>query len=321
MYWLFRDHSLSDFIDQLLMVDYGWILIGFLLILLGYLIRAWRWRMLLEPVGYKGSVLPLFYNVMALYLVNLVLPRAGEVYRCGLLYRTDEIPVSASLGTVVTERIVDMLMLLLVTVLAFLVEYDKLNAYTSRIMSQESSGQSGPSLLLYLLITGIAGFVLMIFVYFIFRRKLQHYSLVTKVESFAKNLIQGIISIRSLKTPFRFVFASFALWTVYFFLTYMVMLSIPSTQDLAILAVLSVLAMGGIGMAAPVQGGIGTYHALVAGVLVLYGVSRQDGEFFAAISHSLQLVATVILGGIGMFLSLATAKKKKHATVQHQDRI
>lgn len=321
MYWLFRDHSLTEFIDQLLQVDYGWIMVAFCLILLGYFIRAWRWRMLLEPVGYKGPVIRLFYNVMALYLVNLVLPRAGEVYRCGLLYRTDNIPVSASLGTVVTERIIDMVMLLLVTLLAFLLEFDKLVEYTAGVMNKDSASPDGSSLIVYLF-AGAAGlFALGLLLYFFFRRKLLQYTLFVKTEAFIKDLIQGILSIRSLKSPFLFILASVGLWTVYFFLTYMVMLSIPSTHDLAILAVLSVLAMGGIGMAAPVQGGIGTYHALVAGVLVLYGITQQNGEFFAAISHSLQLVATVILGGIGMFLSLATAKKKQYATVSDKDRI
>jgi hypothetical protein len=226
------------------------------------------------------------------YLVNLLVPRAGEVARCGVLSRTNGISIGHLLGTVILERGIDLLFLLGTILLAFLIENQLFLSLAGQLVDLENLIDK---LLenLPILIGGLSIFV--IFIYLIFK-KFRNHGLVNKFQNFGRQLLSGVKSISTLHNPLGFWASSILIWVIYFLTMYTVSLGIQSTANLTPGQVLLVMVMGSIGMVAPVQGGIGTFHALVAYILIQFGVSESDGKIFAAIIHGTQMILVLFAG-------------------------
>jgi uncharacterized protein (TIRG00374 family) len=265
------------------------------------LIRAERWRMLLRPTNNHISLGGSFLSLLIGYLVNLAVPRGGEVSRCYNLYKLEKTPVEISFGTVVVERIIDVICLVAVIAISFLVEWKKLKAFIDTLALPNSSGSFlSPWKILILL--GMVAFAIGIF-------------LLRKNEKFKKiinGFREGLLAIFQLKNKSLFIFYSFAIWALYFLMTYFVLKAFNETQHLGFSAVMTLFAIGAIAMAVPLPGGAGSYHTLVPmGLVALYNLPKADAIAFVFIFHGWQTLIMILGGVVSLVISYWIIRWKK----------
>lgn len=311
----FRGMNVNNILQGILHADIFWVAVSGIISILAFIIRAYRWNLLIEPLGYSPSLKKTTYSLMVGYFANLAFPRLGEVSRCGALSKAESIPFNKLLGTVIVERLIDVLSLLICMLLAAAIEFKRLgnffseNIFNPIIKKFELLTKSplllGAILILLLALTGVV-------IYFTSKNK--------GMESFVSKLIKGFIdglrSVANLKRPGQFIFHSILIWFLYYLGVYTALYAFPFTSGLGAGAALFLLVAGGIGMSAPVQGGIGAYHLLVSQGLVLYGISQQDGLTFATLLHSLQVLLIIVFGIISLLLLFEGRKKTVTNPVQ-----
>lgn len=316
LWFVLRDVAVGELLDKLDQLNYFWIGLSVFFGLVSYVVRAYRWDFLLAPLGYRPGFFSAFLATMVGYLANLVLPRLGEVVRCGFLKKSDEVPVSTSLGTVVAERVFDFLLLLLVVGLTLVLEFDKLQDFLSEVFS--GGTQEEESSAFWYIVAGLLLVVLLAFWYFWYNReRIRQHSLYQKVTTFLKELIAGVLSVRKMEKPWAFGVATLLIWVMYYLMSYLIVFSMDQTSDISLAAGLAILAMGGIGMAAPVQGGLGTYHLLVSGVLMVYGASKNDAVLLAFVLHTSQTLLVIVAGVISLLISFFRNNSKSAIPVNH----
>jgi len=286
--------------------DKLWLVIMAVIAMVSHLIRAHRWVMLLEPIGYKPKIAHSFYALMVGYLVNLVIPRGGEISRCYNLYKLDKIPVVESFGTVVVERIVDLLCLVLLIALSFTFETGKLIAFVETLPID----LSGQGKIITLLIIGVVAIVIIAMIFWLIRKNEKARNLMSKTwTSFAS----GFKSIQKVRQKKLFILHSFLIWFLYFAMSYAVLKAFPATENLGITAVLSLFAIGAIAMAAPLPGGTGSYHVLVPqGLTFLYGIALSDAVAFTFIFHAWQTALLIVAGAVSLIITSVIVKQKPH---------
>ena len=285
--------------------DKGWLLLMALISMVSHVIRAIRWKMLLTPVGHDTSLTNSMLSLMVGYLVNLVIPRGGEVSRCYNLYKLDKVPVEISFGTVVVERIIDLLCLVILVALSFLLESEKLIDFITTLPISLEAGGSKFAKLFYFILIAAAIFAV---VYFLIKRNKKLNSFVVRTW---KGFKGGMQSVFSVKNKPLFIGYSLSIWLLYFLMSYAVIMAFPSTAELGFRAVISLFAIGAIAMAAPLPGGTGSYHVLVPqGLVFLYGVPETEAVAFTFIFHGWQTLILVVAGAIGLIITSILVKKK-----------
>ena len=267
----------------------GYLLLMVVVAYISHTLRAERWRMLLSPTGHRVTLGNSFLSLMIGYLVNLAIPRGGEISRCYNLLKLEKTPVEVSFGTVVVERIVDVLSLLLVILVAFLVEWDKLIGFVTSLGI--GSGETGSMKVPGWAFGVLAGLALTAVVLYAFRR---HPMLQKVFHGFRI----GLMSVFQLKNVGLFLLYSALIWFLYFLMSYCVLMAFDTTRELGFGAVLILFALGAIAMAAPLPGGTGSYHTIVPlGLVMLYQLPQADAIAFVFIFHAWQTV-TMIAGGV-----------------------
>jgi glycosyltransferase 2 family protein len=282
----------------------GWLVLMAVVSMISHLIRAERWRMLLVPVGRNIKLNHSFLSLMVGYLVNLVIPRGGEVSRCYNLYKLDKTPVEIAFGTVVLERIVDLLCLAILIAISFLLESQKLLAFIDTLPITANSGSSKFIALLY--VGGVALTIFGVFYWLVKKNK--------KLNRFAVKIWSGfkggMLSVFKLENKGLFIFYSVWIWLLYFFMSYAVIKAFPATNELGFQAVISLFAIGAIAMAAPLPGGTGSYHVLVPqGLVFLYGIPQTDAVAFTFIFHGWQTAILIVAGAISIIITTLVVKK------------
>lgn len=313
LFWyVYKDLDLASSVAKLKGANYTWVFLSMFLAIISHLFRAYRWNLLLEPMGSKPTLSRTFGAVMVGYLANLVVPRMGEVSRCGILKKTNSIPMTVSIGTVVAERVIDLLSLLLIVFIGFMIEFDRLNDFLSGFFYGKAQ-MIGENVFFLYILAGVVciGVVVLFLIVRLFKDKIKKNTLFLKIRAFLREVIAGFTSIRRVKNPASFWFCTIMIWLLYFLMSYVMVFALSSTSSLGIGAGIALLIMGGLGMSAPVQGGIGTYHALVTAVLVLYGIQEADGQVFAFLLHTSQTLMVIVLGSISLILTLAIKKQPK----------
>lgn len=293
----FRGISFSLIADQILKAKFLWVFLSFIISALAHVSRAIRWNLLIEPLGYYPPLRKTFYAVMTGYLANLAFPRLGEVTRCGSLTKSEGIPFNKLLGTVITERIIDVISLLICLLLVMVIEFNRLGNFLKeniiKPVVQKIQLIGSP----FLIFIAIIVFVIVVFFVFRYLRKKEN-----RFSNLIKGMTEGILSVRSLKRPWLFVFHSVFIWFLYFLSVYVAFFSMSPTEGLGPGAALFLLLAAGVAMSAPVQGGIGAYHLLVSQGLLLYGLTQEQGLAFATLLHSLQIILSVLLGSVSFLL-------------------
>lgn len=311
LYFAFRNVDFDAFWSKAQTVNFTWVILSIVLSVVAYYARAYRWNILLRPLGYHHlNVHRTTLAILVGYLANLALPRLGEVTRCGMLKRSDDVGVSASFGTVITERIIDLITLIFLIFFVLLMEYDRFVEFLQGAVSglDHVEGLFWKAGILLVAIGGVAVLIL----YFLIKKSI-------KVREFFRQLIEGILSLRRINNLFGFIVSTVVLWVVYYYMSYIIVFSIPETSGLGWMVGVMLLVTSGIALAIPVQGGIGTYHALVSSMFVLYEVELTTGVFLATLLHTSQVVAMAVFGGLALLISLFI-KQRKHEPNQTEDR-
>lgn len=275
--------------------------------LLSHWSRAVRWRMLMQPLDMNPTITNTFLSVMIGYLANLFLPRLGEFIKCTMLSRYEKIPADKLIGTIITERAFDMLCLVIIFFITFLLQIDLANDYVHSLLARMQSGSGEGSSTKYIVLSVL---ILIVGLFFIFRKALGRLAFLQKIKSIFSNIISGIMSFRFMKNKAGFVFHTFLIWGCYLTMIYLGFKSIQETNMLGWNTSFSVLSFGSLGMIAT-PGGIGAYTLLVDEIVRLYGVEKAIS---VAISWIIWLVPTIIIliGGIASLLFIPIFNRHRH---------
>ncbi len=303
LYWTFQGQDIGSLFNNIQQANYLWVLASVLACLIAHVLRAIRWTLLIEPLGYNISTKNAFYAVMIGYLANLAFPRLGEVSRCGVLHKTDKVPMNQLLGTVITERLFDLLLLLSTTLLAILLEFKRISGFIYQHVWLKLETVFADGLVLWM---SLISMVLILFFYVI---RLKIRVLIKPFSNSLKGFKSGLLSFWGMKNKGPFMLLSVLIWFCYFLSTYLCFFALSDTAELSPLAALSALVLGSLGMIVPVQGGIGAFHWMVAEGLGLYGIDKLHGLAFATLIHSTQLLVILIIGGISLIPTLLYRNK------------
>lgn len=309
LFWyLYRDMDMDFLMDNLKSIHYEWIVLSVVVGFLSHISRAMRWQLLVNTLGYKPRFSNSFFSVMIAYLANLALPRLGEVTRPTIVKKYEDIPYTTSFGTIVLERIIDFLILFLLTAVAILSEYivlktflhDNPDVYDKFILIAKIG-----------VIAFVAGVLGLAVFYFFIRKRINEFKFYKKLKELILSFWEGVKTIRNLKSKSLFVFHSLFIWGMYFLSLYFCFLAFGFTEHLGIMAALITFVLGSYGMVAPVQGGIGAWHFMVIATLLIYNVDFESGKFFALIAHGVSTLVVLAGGSVSLVLLPVFNRKKK----------
>lgn len=304
LFWVYRDFDFAKAREVLLHeMNWWWMLFSLIFGVLAQVFRGWRWRQTLEPLDAFPKRSHCVDAIFISYAASLVVPRIGEVSRCGVLAKYDDVSFAKSLGTVVTERLVDTLTILLITGITVLLQMPVFATFLHQ------TGTKIPSLLhlltsvwFYIVLFCLIGVVILLYR---LRKTMFFYE---KVKGFVFNIWEGVMSLRGVRNIPLFVFYTFAIWACYFFHFFFTFYCFEFTCSLGMMPALVMFVGGTFAVIVPTPNGAGPWHFAVISMLMLYGVNVTDAGIFALIVHGIQTFLVVLLGIYGM-LNLKTLKK------------
>lgn len=306
LYWMYRGFDFKQVEDALLhKMSWTWMLLSFPFGISAQVFRGWRWKQSLEPLGEKARSSISIYSIFLSYALSLVIPRAGEFARCGVLKKWDDVSFPKALGTVVTERAIDSLLVLLITALVFVMQIPVfLNFF-------EKTGTSMDSLLCQFtatgyIVTAICGIAVLILAHYLLKRL----AIYNKVKATLGGLWQGIISLKGVRNVPLYIALTLGIWLSYFFHYYLTFQCFEATSHLNLMCGLVTFIVGSIAVIVPTPNGAGPWHFAVKTMLILYGIQANDALFFVLIVHSVQTLLVVLLG-IYAWIALAFTGKVK----------
>ena len=302
LYWVYRDFDFARVGDVLLHgMSWGWMLLSLFFGVMSHVFRGWRWKQTLAPLGAYPRSGNCVDAIFVSYATNLVLPRVGEVSRCGVLARYDGVSFAKSLGTVVTERLLDGVCILLITGGTFLLQMPVFVRFFSE------TGTKIPSLLhlltspwFYVSLFSVIGVGVLL--YYLLRML----SFYEKVKGVVRSVWEGIMSLRQVDHIGLFIFYTVAIWVCYFLHFYLTFFCFGFTESLSLLAGLVMFVGGTFAVIVPTPNGAGPWHFAVITMMMLYGVSDADASMFALIVHGIQTLLVIVLGVYGWLHAMWT---------------
>ncbi|MDQ0477384.1 MULTISPECIES: lysylphosphatidylglycerol synthase transmembrane domain-containing protein [Chryseobacterium] len=295
--------------------NYLWVFIAALFGILAYWFRAVRWNLLLEPMGYAISNSNSFWTISFGYLMNLTIPRSGELARSTALFGVENVPVEKSFGTIILERVVDLICMVGFLGLTLIFKYKAFIAFYNYITEEKGKTETNASnskIYLILLILAVTAVL-----FLVFRKKMERFPIYQKVIHFAKGIFAGLTSIFKMKQKGKFLAYTLGIWISYYLAAYLVCFSLPETSQFTFADGFFIIVVGTLGMMVPASGGIGAFHlALKFGIMALFlsmGKNPEEGGevglSYAFISHTMQLVIMIVMGLISIPM-LAKARSK-----------
>lgn len=308
LYWVYRDFDFAKAGEVLIHgTNWWWMFFSLIFGVFAQVIRGWRWKQTLEPLDVYPKRSDCVNAIFISYAASLVVPRVGEVSRCGILAKYDDVSFSKSLGTVVTERLVDMLTIVLISGVTVLLQFPVFVTFL------EQTGTKIPSVMH--LITSVWFYVILfcaigvvILLYYL-RHTLFFYE---QVKGVVLNVFEGIMSLRDVKNIPLFVLYTVLIWGSYFFHFYFTFYCFAFTSHLSVLAALVMFVGGTFAVIVPTPNGAGPWHFAVISMMMLYGVNATDAGIFALIVHGIQTLLVVILG---VYATAILALKKRAGSV------
>ncbi len=285
----------------------------FLMLLLSHYVRALRWKILMEPLGYKPGTFNVFNAVMIGYLANLAFPRLGEVLKCTLLARYEKVAPDKLVGTIVAERAIDLVCLITAFVITILLQIDTVGNYALTTLQDIFLGDDKEfSWVRLVLFLGIATSALFLFYWIL--RTFKHIKIIEKIRNVIKGIWSGLNSVRFIKRRRVFLLHTILIWTLYFLSSRVGFYAMEEVSHLGTREAFSILSFGSIGMIAT-QGGIGAYQFIVQEILMLYGLSQITGFTFGWILWIAQTLV-ILLGGLICFILLPVINRKRNESNQ-----
>jgi uncharacterized membrane protein YbhN (UPF0104 family) len=302
------DNERQHTIDAFKRAKFGWLLLAPVLGLISNLSRTQRWRLLLEPTGHKPAYWNTFFSVMMMYFFNLFFPRLGEVTRCSVLARYENVPIDKSIGTMVVERFVDLLSILFVGGLLFIFEHERLITFwenRNSISGGAASVDDGSGTIKLVVFAVVA--LMLIFGVAYLQRKVGFDRLMQIAKERILGFWEGIKSIAKLRSPLEFLFHTIVIWTCYIGMVYVSLPALTETQGLGWLAAMACLFCGGFAIVLS-PGGVGFYPLFIQFILAMYGVDKTIAYAFGSIVWAVQF-GTTLLGGVISLMLLAILNK------------
>ena len=311
LWYVLKDVPLTQLAIQFRQADYRWLALAVAITGLYFLLRAARWQLVLQALGYKPSLFRTTIAMLAGMLASMIVPGAGELTRCATLQRTDGVLIAQGIGSVVAERVIDLLMLAVLIGLTLLLEFSRMQTYMSKLTLALPGRYVLAAGVLLLVLIGIAIWQIL------HRPTLREHPFVSRILGIIQGLKQGFLAIRQLTNPGLFVGLTVLLQVLSWLSTYVLLLSLPDTNGLPPTTALTILAVASLGgLAVPTQGGIGTYHFLVSRVLVLYGFSIAQGAVTATFLHAVGFGISLVLSSVSFLVVpvlIANRQKKQEA--------
>lgn len=316
LYFAFRGIAVDELAKTLREANYWWIGLSLFFAFVSFLSRARRWVLLIEPLGFKPSFLNTYHSLMVGYLSNFALPRLGEVTRCVMLGNREKIPVDSLIGTVIIERVIDLLMLLLIMVILIFSWMDKFGAFFSQQvfdpLMQKVSGLFGDTWVFWLMIAGSA--LVIVALLYLFRKQLSRFFLIRKIREILTGITKGLKTIYKMERKWEFFLHSVLIWLLYILMTWVVVFSLKETSGLTFIDGVFLLVIGGLGMSAPVTAGFGAFHWIISrGLVYVYGLTLEQGGAYAILAHESNSIFTVLLGALSYLLLMMSRKKKNQS--------
>ncbi len=297
LYWIYAEFDFSQVGGALRNMNMFWFTASLLFGIFSHVLRGWRWLLTLAPLGYYPRRSNCVYSIFIAYAANLLLPRVGEVSRCVVLDRYDSVPFAQSLGTVVTERLIDTLMVALITFTAVALQwnvfYEFVKSAGGGVMSIDAvSAMGGP------VVFGVSLLAVAVFLFLLLRKM----SLWTKIKSFFNKFTDGMCSIAKMKRRWLFVAETVGIWFCYFMQFYLCFFCFDFCDVLSLAAGLLLFVAGSVAVIVPTPNGAGPWHFAVISIMIIYGVSSTDASLFALIVHSTQTMLVALLGVYALVL-------------------
>ncbi|MBR3013513.1 MAG: flippase-like domain-containing protein [Bacteroidaceae bacterium] len=292
LYWVYRDFDfLLAWHSMLYEMDWGWMLFSLVFGILAPLFRGLRWKQLLDPLVPGVRTSDCVNSIYLTYATNLIVPRAGEITRCGLLAKYDDVPFAQSVGTVVTERLIDVLTMLVFSALVFLLQ---MPVFLDFFRTTGTKMQSLEHLLAtpwtYVTLFSIIGIVVLL--HFLVRRL----SIYNKVKGVVYSMRQGLLSVGAVKNKPLFWLYTILIWLCYFLHFYVAFRCFGFSAHLGVMAALVMFVAGTFAVIVPTPNGAGPWHFAVITMMMLYGVTAHDASTFALLVHGIQTLLVVLLG-------------------------
>ncbi|WP_297868677.1 lysylphosphatidylglycerol synthase transmembrane domain-containing protein [uncultured Flavobacterium sp.] len=275
--------------------NYFYIYLSLFIALFGFWSRAYRWKFALNHLGYQTKFHNDLLTVCVSYFVNLTIPRSGEITRAALLKKYENIPFDKGFGTIVAERIVDLMIFFLFVIVAFLLQFEKLYQFLIEKLPVEK--------ILYLLASGIIIFILFILVWIY-----AEWKIIQKLKNKLSGLIEGMTSILKMKDKWNYIFHSFFIWFSYLIMFYVAIFALPETSNISFDVVIMGFIFGSLAVGFT-NGGLGAYPLAIAMIYSLYGIPNEVGVAFGWIAWVSQTILTIFLGLLS-YLLLPILNKK-----------
>ena len=295
LWWMYRGTDWRDFMHCVFHdMHWGWMALSLLFGVLPQLFRAWRWRMALKPLGEQPRARVCADAIFLSYASSLVVPRIGEVARCGTLKKYDGVSFSKSLGTVLTERLVDSVMVILLTAVAVLSQLPVLLQFlrtTGMSLDHVLGRFTGTGYV----VTALCAVAVLGFGYYLFK----NLSFFSKSREIARNIWTGIRSLRDVKNLPLYLFYSLGIWVGYYLHFYIAFFCFDFTCGINPVAAFLIFCVGTFAVLVPTPNGAGPWHFAVKTMLILYGVAEPQAILFALVVHTIQTMEVVLLGAYG----------------------
>lgn len=292
LYWMYRDfdfHSIEDVLFH--KMDWTWMLLSFPFGILAQMFRGWRWKQTLAPLGEKPRTSTSVHAVFLSYAASLIIPRIGEFTRCGVLKKYDKTSFSKALGTVVTERAIDTLLMLTVTGVTLVFQMGIFDTFFVRTGTSMDSILGRFSTTGYL-VTAVCAISVLLLMHVMLRRL----SIYNKVKATLGGIKEGIISLKDVNNISLFCFYTLGIWVSYFLHYYLTFFCFDFTSNLGLGCALVTFVVGSIAVIVPTPNGAGPWHFAVKTMLILYGVSDTNALYFVLIVHTIQTMLVIALG-------------------------
>ena len=304
--WVYRDFNFQR-VGEVLMngMDYGWIALSLVFGVFANLFRGWRWKLALEPLGEYPKTSHCVYAIFISYASNLVIPRVGEVTRCGVLSKYDGVSFPKSLGTVVSERMIDTLCVGLITGMVLLLQmpifatfFSETGTNVNRYAEILTSGHFY-LIILCMLAIGVLAFFL-----------IRNVALFAKLKGILHNVWQGIVALKDIEQIPLYIIYTLGIWICYFLEFYLAFYAFDFSAHLGLSAGLVMFVVGTLAVIVPTPNGAGPWHFAVMTMMMLYGVGKEDAGIFALLVHGIQTFLLILLGIYGLSALPFTNKLK-----------
>lgn len=299
LFWLvYRDQDWSELMTVLKEdVNYTWVGVACIMGIASHISRALRWQLLTASMGYKIRFWNSFMGVMIGYFANLAIPRMGEFTRCGVVNKYEKVPFSNLLGTVVTERVIDMLILLALTLVVVVTQFKQVGIFLNNNPEIKANVEHLFHSSWMVLVVCLLGVMLLLLWKFFLKKRIQG-----RIRIFLSGLKDGLLAVKDVPNKGLFIFHSLFIWLMYFLMFYVCFFCFEFSSHLGMLVALTCFVLGSYGMVAPVQGGVGAWHFMVIASLLIYlphTLEMQEmAKIFALLTHSSMTLLYIIVGVI-----------------------